>query len=509
MGLRLRLAELVAFAGAKAILLDTHNDAVGAPVGLRRAVVSGWPFTIQLAVHVLGIDLDDQAKRPAFIRFVALLKRHGIVPVIVASGRFGHRHLFAAVADGAVRSKLARAARRLRLGLRSSMRPPLTLHRRGLPVRLLAPRDPAAAIQALAPPARRELHPRIEDLLRKGDAECRYRTQDGRPDRSAILTAIVTSAIQRGWTRAETYRALMHPRNEGGAKLHDRKRRCGDLAAWHYFKELWKEQVRFCRQRPPLREGRAPHTAYLNAIATVANLSLPWNVRGHSMFATLMACLLIAAEAGTANGWRASYRQIAERAGLSFQTARRALRSLRKLGFLWRLQRGIGTRGSRWRLDLPTTSVTHEHSNPGAEPPGGVLRLLCPGLTLPHDMFRWRAMGRSGLGKGSLRLLALLASAPLTARRLAERTGISVQAAQRAFRRIKASGAVTRGADGKWRPARFDADAVAAVLGVAGAGARQRLGHERERRRYVEWHVLRSARARSRRSHAPGSGGAQ
>jgi predicted ArsR family transcriptional regulator len=387
------------------------------------------------------------------------------------------------------------------------MRPPLTPHRLGCPVRLLSPRHPTAAIQALAPPARRELHPRIEELLRKGDTECRYRTRDGRPDRSAILTAIMTSAIQRGWARAEAYRALMHPRNEGGAKLHDRKHRRGDLAAWHYFNELWKEQVRFCRQRPPLRDGRASHTAHLNAIATAANVSLPWNMRGHSMFATLMACLLIAAEAGTLHGWRASYRQVAERAGLSIQTARRSLHSLRKLGWLRLLRRGIGTRGSLWRLALPTSGVTGEHSNPGAEPPGGVLRLLCPGVSLRHDMFRWRAMGRSGLGKGSLRLLILLASAPLTARTLAERTGISVRAAQRALRRMKASGAVTRGADGEWRPARFDADAVAAVLGVSGAGARQRLGHVRERSRYVEWYLLRSARGRSRRSRASGRGG--
>src|SRR5439155_4132620 len=173
------LAKAVAAPESKAVLLDANNRADGPPIPIEEAVATGRAFAVQLALHVLGTDLDDLALMAAFVEFSADLLAHGITPVIVASGRPDHRHLFAAVLSGELRALLTARAAALGLKLTSSLRPPLTPHRLGWPVRLLRPAEPADALGALAPPTRRPLHPRVGLLLREGDTQGTYVTTAG------------------------------------------------------------------------------------------------------------------------------------------------------------------------------------------------------------------------------------------------------------------------------------------------------------------------------------------
>jgi hypothetical protein len=140
-------------------------------VSIAEAVQTGRAFSVQLALHVLGIDLDEPERAVFLDCFAKECVARGLQPVIEESGRPGHRHLLVAVHDGRLRSELTAMARSLGLRVATSLRPPLTPHRLGCPVRLLQPESEEEALQALQPRARRQLPPRLERLLREGDTD--------------------------------------------------------------------------------------------------------------------------------------------------------------------------------------------------------------------------------------------------------------------------------------------------------------------------------------------------
>src|SRR5207237_1013203 len=90
----------------------------------------------------------------------------------------------------------------------------------------------------------------------------------------------------------------------------------------------------------------------------------------------------------------------------------------------------------------------------------------------------WRH-GR-GLGKGGWRAWLTL-DPPATTREIQRRLGVGVRAAQQRLARLAEHGLAARDAEGVWHRLEPDAGQVAARLGTAGTGRRQRWRHVDER----------------------------
>src|SRR5215813_2098219 len=56
-------------------------------------------FCVEVRDDLFALDLDDPAQEPTLDQLVAELRSAGAVPVLVASGRREHRHLFVRVRD--------------------------------------------------------------------------------------------------------------------------------------------------------------------------------------------------------------------------------------------------------------------------------------------------------------------------------------------------------------------------------------------------------------------------
>jgi len=171
-GLRVTFALIVAVPGTRAVLINADNSR-GGWLPLRVALRRDGAFAVEVGYDVLAVDQDGTALAPVVDELGRELRGAGSVPVFVASGREGHRHLFARVRD---RERWTARARDLglpgdaiRLG-NNLIRPPLSPHRLGLPVALLDPTDPVEAVVALAPRERtaRRLSRRMRKLLREG-----------------------------------------------------------------------------------------------------------------------------------------------------------------------------------------------------------------------------------------------------------------------------------------------------------------------------------------------------
>jgi DNA-binding MarR family transcriptional regulator len=388
-------------------------------------------------------------------------------------------------------------ARELGLRLTTSLRPPLTPHRGGLPVHLVEPDDPYDALEALRPRSRRPLSPRIAALLRDGDTDARYCGPTEETDRSKMLAAIVTGCVNRGWSLKDAWQQLSKPSNRGGAKLHEIRRMRGEKAAQSYLRDLWRHQVALVRQHPPRSDVPNDVQERLDTILLTGVFALPPRIRGHSMWALLFALTHVAREAGSDRAFEASTRQLAERAGLSWQTTKLRLRDLVRDGWVSCRRRGIGSRGSVWSLALPTTSSLP--SNPGRlAPPGGVLGILGSAVTPEHDAFRWRMRNHAGLGKGTHRLLFLLTMYPgQRGAELAAWLGMSVPSIRRLLKRLRGEGLI--GADNvPCVPSERDRKIGAAARHrrTAGAGERQKRAHRRERDDYRDDYQSRLARHR-------------
>jgi hypothetical protein len=319
-----------------------------------------------------------------------------------------------------------------------------------------------------------------------------------------MLAALTSSFVDREWSCDEAYRRLMDLRNPGGAKLHAISHERGWQAAHKYFRQLWRQQVAFVREHPPINHVPSEVIARLDSVLATAALALPWTTRGHSLWALLAALVAVSHDAGSDLAFEASRRQLAERAGLSWRTTRKRLAELVEVGWVERIRRGIGTRGTCWRLSAPGTAVAAYPSNPGREAPlGGALRLLGSLVAPSHDALRWRAAGRAGLGKAAHRLLLILAvHGPTSATALVQLTSAKWSQIRRLRRKLAQRGVLEDGETLRVPPdVHLRIEQLAWSLGTAGAAGRQKRDHQHEREDYRRaWHPRSAAyRAEQRR----------
>lgn len=433
-------------------------------------VKAGEPFAVVprdglavLDLDVTGLsELQVAARTRAFDQVASACRSAGLTPLIVASGRPGHRHLFVPFHPN-FRHELASWAAGNGLDLRTQgIRPPLVPHRATHPPTLLEPATPGAArrcleqdaspgasaavLHALSAP---RLSQRMRRLLREGHAAVGYQS----PSHGRMALAVAARAAGFGPTWLET--ALRDPRNRLGDTYRGRPRN------WQRdeLDRLWSKAGRWLEGRPA---RPAPITGREDALDTLAH----WvgALRRVSWAGMAGATDLAVAEALATYGARAggvvlaaAQADVAIAAGVSEDTARRSLRRLVHAGWCRIEYEATATYARTYRLTVP------DDLSGGAPPvsPADIGQLGA-------DLARW-----AGIGKSAARVLRELHAdqavtlAALSDRLRATRTAIRLQ-----LRKLSHYGLAVA-ENGGWRLGPADPDMLADQFGVAGRAAQE------------------------------------
>lgn len=474
---------------------------------LHLAATEARPFAVYTRADILAGDWDKPEQAGAALDLAGELRALGLDPVLVASGQPKHRHLFVRVPDPELRDQLAARFKAAGADVRrkAPIRPPLSPHRLGFPVKLLAPTSPAAALAALAAPAaapsaspapsrptpapkpvvpvaderpRRELTDNARRLLA---ANPPGPTATAKGQRSEAIRSALVAIANTGATEGEAWATIT-------ANPIGRRYTTGDRSRAHFAKE-WADAVRFVNANPAFLAGADVRERVAAMLAEQE--AKPWPGKaGASAFAILRAHAAIACRRG-ALPYTAAVRELAERTGLSLPTVQAANARLQQMGLLakartGRLDQQAGRQATAWRLLLPARTpanvadLAHTNRTLSPSPRPGLnvqVALRSEGL-LRHDATRW---GR-GLGKAAAGLLLALEAGPASVCQLAARFCRHRVSVSRQLGRLVAVGLVARG-EGKRALYRLAVepdellaklDRVAVRLGTAGRGERVR-----------------------------------
>lgn len=465
------LATAVSRPGGNALLITPDNQS-GGWTSIREAARSGRSFAVDVAPTVLAVDQDDPDAWPDLERLKQHLEELGIEPVVVASGRPGHHHLFARLGAEESVSELARRAKELSLDVRRTIRPPLSPHRLGYPTALLSPGTVRAAVAALRP--RRPWAPQGKwgSLLRHGDVWGRYpHASEGRTDRSRVIQALAQAAVNDNVSCGELFAALIAPENAAGEKVREIARRRGLAAAWSYVERSYRKAA----GRPAVRE-LAERVRGLVAASRSAAEARPERWRGTggaTDWQVLQVLHEIALESGRAT-FDASVRLVAERAGIHRSTASKAIRRLVRSGWLVEAGRNDRYRTKRYGLAVVARD-TGETNIPHTPPYEDAMYVS----DLTRDVWRW-----GGLGLSAKRIWEQLNEVPVSTVDLAERCGLSRRSVQRHLKALSRWGLALRDRDG-WVRGPVGPEDIAHLLPTEGLSERQRQDHRVERIRYL------------------------
>jgi predicted transcriptional regulator len=311
---------------------------------------------------------------------------------------------------------------------------------------------------------RRPLTAEAESLLLHGDPDEKYTS------RSEAEQAIAAGARNAGWDYASFEAAILDPNHVGGRKAQGYASREADL----YLRRTWKSAGRLPRaERPNPPEITEAVVAADNWIE-----SRPWSgASGQSDWAVAQAILFIVEDTRKLR-FELSVRQTGELAGVERDTAARCFKRLLEVEFIAKIAEASEGRATTYELRGSDTrhtggahmSVTMEQRRCGA------------------------AFRRVGLRPTARRIWLLLCTKDgLVATEISDRLGINKSTAYDNLRALESLGMVN--ADGRpmrWFSFKRDLEEVAAELGVSGAGLRQKLSHEVERKGYFLATRLRS-----------------
>lgn len=492
--IRRKLAEAVAAPGWPAILLDKDNHRNG-ELPVAEAVCTGECFTVRVADHILALDDDHGADGALLVAEAAT--EFGLNPVVVASGRPGGLHAFIRTSRDDVRGELVGRARACRLNVTKSIRPPLTPHRLpDLSPHLITPEQPEIALAALrgnishATAAEADIGVEMWTLLVRGELPDRYRKPDGTTNRSDAVQGFLTRAAGLGMMRDEALGLLLDDTHALGDLLREKMRQRGWPGMDRWFDRSWATARQFIEQRPTFG-GRNEALQVLRRMDELAR-RLPWpGTAGGTDRDVLRAHIAIAVDAGTTR-YRASERQIAERAGVHLATVRRSNKRLKARGWIsivkpWQTAEIATTWRVRVPADLPDDLLP-------VSPQGGCEDTGSTSSDPRSDVWRWHG----GLGKASERVWDALA-VPMSAKDLAAALDLKPDTVSRHLNRLAAYGLAIR--DGtSWRRGSTDPGSAAASLRSHGAAQRQRVRHEADRAAYrnalmarIDWSRSRSA----------------
>lgn len=500
-----RLAELVAHPAPsfreRPFALDADNARADLFPTVAAAVASGAPFVVTVAPDVLAIDADDPAHLEALDRFAAELAADGWPVLRVASGREGHRHLFAVVPVHVARARAHDRA--VSLGLpapRSCMRPPGAPHRLGLPVHLLdCPDTFAAAVEAVRAP-------RVDRfewaaLLRSGQWPRDWR---GDGTGSSMVWLVAVGAFRAGWSLDELRAALADPSNIGGRSYRTRLTLTGKRHA-DYWLDLYvaPSAATAAVHRVVVPADAVEARARLDVIRAAVLVAVWSGMAGATDRAVMLALIARGYARGSVTP-HMSHREIAEAARCTRQTAARSVARLRAAGWLLVADKGRGrtvaaddgTRleradSTRWRLVVPDARLDPT----GGTPPASTSLCGTESRAL-EDVGRWRGIGLNGV-----RVLEALERGALSAGELGDVLGLNVgNLRYRLLPRLAGLGLLVN-VGGRWSTVGDLAgalDAASVELGTVGKAEKVRDAHAEERAGYLEHRE----RTRPRREYA-------
>ena len=292
----------------------------------------------------------------------------------------------------------------------------------------------------------------------------RYRT------RSEADQAIVTSLVNAGFDFGEVL-AIFDRHQESGhyRDLAERKR----SEAIGYLRRCYEKAVRFTATDT---EGRE-----LGRRAAAWAQRRPWPGRtGATDRLVYVAHADIATQCGKVE-YRASVREVAERAGVSFRTATASHHRLVTAGLLSLVRPGLPSFAALYRL--PDVWGVGETTHTLLNPCEGMCKSAHP---LP-DAFR-----RGGLGQVGAQLWAALADGSKTRRELVALTGRNDRTVRRMLAKMarlvdvvtgETVAMVERRGEGWHRLEAVDLARVAEIVGTAGRGRAQRALHKQQQAR--------------------------
>ncbi|MCC6848272.1 MAG: hypothetical protein IT294_07195 [Deltaproteobacteria bacterium] len=211
----------------------------------------------------------------------------------------------------------------------------------------------------------------------------------------------------------------------------------------------------------------------------------------------------------------ASYREIAETAGLGLRSTYKAVRELIRRELVKVRRKGRGTKGSTWRLvlrkedQLTTLSPRDTDGLDDSVVPRGTIyndRTIWGNISRfhNHDLFRYRAFGKTA----GMITAHLSIDCPLTPRELAQRCHCTTATAKRVLKRLAENGIAVQALTKKeWLRGSASLDEVAVTTGAAGRGEKQKRQHQVERDQYARllrhWRrgPLKMVRKRSNECH--------
>ncbi len=499
----LELLEALAHAVAaddRAMLLGPDNSKVG-ECSISEAVRTRRPFFVRLAKDIFAPDADTaQASRYLVTKLRPIILAKGILPVIIRSGGKNRRHLFARVADSELRRELSTLSKYNGCDVRKFIRPPLSPHRRDLPVSLVEPDSPDEALERLQSPAR-EIHGRsggsrvlfyprplpdaMQQLLRTRHSPAReYRS------RSEEHFAFIMSAVNRGFPESWIFSQLFDPENAAGAKIREIAAQRGDPAAHKYLEGEIKRARARVSANPPFCD-RSNALAALDAIEAAADseqCAKRWHGRGGATDRAVFDKFIEIGRRVGAQEVGASLRELAILAGLaSIETVARSLRRLRATGFLRLIDRPKPKRGlpGRFRIGM-LGGYSPRHSEPTSG--GCVEECLSEGLSrLVADTFRWNALGQTAW------LIWRATRVSGREKEIADRLAMKSKGVRRQMRRLAGLGLVKRDEAGRWHRV-IDSSVLASAaeeLGTLSETQRQMARFEDER---AMWRLRRSSR---------------
>jgi hypothetical protein len=468
-----KLALAVAKLGSDALLIDQDNRSSGR-LPISDAAWSGACFSVELADDMIGLDADkSEAARWVRDFLIGELENRRIPFVVLNSGWPGHLHLFTRVTDPALKREIEIAARFAGCNVRAGqrIRPPLSPHRSGLPVSLVAPAKAAQALRALASTGQQPLRidkrrgpsGRIFALLRHGDREGRYNS------RSEVVQAIALAAVNAKLPEQWLLKVLLDPNNGGGEKVQELTRTKGEREAHRYVAMMYRNAVKRYVAQPPFH-SRSDVIDRIDEIERGAAADAErWKERaGTTDLAVLHAHLQIMRRCGSIDHG-AAFREVARLSGInSISTVSAAHSRLERSGYLRCVARAKHEASARYIVALPK-SLSRT-----ILPMGALGDCSAEGSSAGANVFRWRG----GLGKAAWRVWHALDGR--TAVELSALLGLKPHSVAKHLAKLRTHDLAARCPDGRWR--RLDnLDAAAKRLGIAGEGEGQRERYEHER----------------------------
>lgn len=465
-------AQAVVRPGGNAGLIDESNRIKGW-VPIEEAVTSGQAFMVEPREGILPLDLDTPDDHAWASGVREQLARRGCEFVITESGTPGRGHLWIIAPPGW--SNHYTKAQVYALGgehdqqvarLDTATRPPMSPHRSGRGRSTVVEPGLATALALF-----RSVHPRkvpdsARNQLRWLDPS-KAKKNRGTPSRGITLHAVACAAVNARWTYDMFVAELKRPENLTASKYRD----LPPGAREDYAAKLWSDAVQFVRQAPP-------RASSLVARQTVESLEagfsgLRWSSRTGANDRAIYSALLKCAREGGTLEVSASVRQLGRLANLSNNGVSAALRRLRAMSLVERLDAPKHGFACRYRL-LPVGEAASKVFAAGDN--NGLLMgaqrsMLSHRTALLADIFS----NHPGLGLSCRETWEALPEQPTkTAQVVAARPGALRPATVRAhLRKLLDHGLAERAGHRWWRlnPKDPDLERLADALGVRGRAA--------------------------------------